>query len=307
MTPCSSGNSPTMPVTRSALASRAARSAVIRVGALDDRLPRPASAPAWPPARPCRRRCRAFRGRRSRSSFLACSSSGTLRSCSQKKRASLSRAASTRRLPSTIAVAAVIGIDVGDADECRRERRRPSSAQAKYFWLVRIVSTITSRGTSRKSASNRPSSGTGHSVSPAFSTTSPSSSTRVSPAAAAASRAPSRTSASRSSWIDDDMAGAQFLDIVVRAADGDRAGVVEAVAERRRAAPRSRRFRPARCPRRARRRCPCSGRTQRSEEVLVDAAPQRIDLGQGKAPTIRSTASASTALVARPGLSIIAK
>ena len=41
-----------------------------------------------------------------------------------------------------------------------------SSVQAKYFWLVRMVSWITSRGTSRKSASNRPSSGTGHSVRP---------------------------------------------------------------------------------------------------------------------------------------------
>ena len=37
------------------------------------------------------------------SSFFACSSSGTLRSCSQKKRASASRAASTRSLPATIA------------------------------------------------------------------------------------------------------------------------------------------------------------------------------------------------------------
>ena len=38
----------------------------------------------------------------------------------------------------------------------------PSSfVQAKYFWLVRMVSTITSRGTSRKSGSKRQTSGTG--------------------------------------------------------------------------------------------------------------------------------------------------
>ena len=40
--------------------------------------------------------------------------------------------------------------------------------------------------------------------------------------------------------------------------------------------------------------------------VAVDAAPQRIDLGQGKSRTIAATASASTSLVARPGLSITA-
>ena len=96
-------------------------------------------------------------------------------------------------------LAAVVRVDVGDADEGRRQRPA-SSVQAKYFWLVRMVSTITSRGTSRKSASKRPSNGTGHSVSPAFSTTSPSSSTSFSPASAAAFAAPSRMSASRSSW-----------------------------------------------------------------------------------------------------------
>ena len=70
---------------------------------------------------------------------------------------------------------------------CWRRTRTPAraaasaSVHAKYFWLVRMVSTITSRGTSRKSASNRPSSGTGHSVSPAFSTTSPSSGSKSAP------------------------------------------------------------------------------------------------------------------------------
>ena len=47
---------------------------------------------------------------------------------------------------------------------------------------------------------------------------------------------------------------------------------------------------------------PCSGRTQRRLSVDSEAAPQRIDLGQGKARTIAGIASASTAAVARPGL-----
>ena len=56
------------------------------------------------------------------SSFFACSSSGTLRSCSQKKRASDSRAASTRALPSTIAAPPSLRRDIGDAHERRREQ-----------------------------------------------------------------------------------------------------------------------------------------------------------------------------------------
>src|SRR3546814_2558274 len=51
------------------------------------------------------------------------------------------------------------------------------SLKAKYFWFTRMVSWITSGGTSRKAGSNDPSSGTGHSVSPAFSARSPSSGT----------------------------------------------------------------------------------------------------------------------------------
>ena len=93
----------------------------------------------------------------------------------------------------------------------------PSSlVQAKYFWLVRMVSTITSRGTSRKSASKRPSSGTGHSVRPAFSTTRPSSGSSVSPAFAAAFAAPSRINPLALVLVDDDVAGAQLLDVIVR-------------------------------------------------------------------------------------------
>ena len=52
---------------------------------------------------------------------------------------------------------------------------------------------------------------------------------------------------------------------------------------------------------------PDSGRTQRRLSVLSEAAPQRCDLGQGKARTIAGIASASTAPVARPGFSVTAK
>ena len=168
-------------------------------------------------------------------SFFACSSSGILRSCSQKKRASASRAASTRALPCAIASPPSFAAML--ATQTNAGASRPSSlVQAKYFWLVRMVSTITSRGTSRNSASKRPTNGTGHSVSPAFSTTSPSSASSVSPASFAAASAPSRMMPLALLLVDDHMAGAELLDIVGRAADGDVAGVVEAVADGRGAA-----------------------------------------------------------------------
>ena len=52
---------------------------------------------------------------------------------------------------------------------------------------------------------------------------------------------------------------------------------------------------------------PESGRTQRSDSGLIEAAPQRIDLGQAKSRMIAGIASASRSLVARPGMSFTAK
>ena len=49
---------------------------------------------------------------------------------------------------------------------------------------------------------------------------------------------------------------------------------------------------------------PRKGRTQRSASGLVEAAPQRIDFGQGKERTIAGMISASASLVERPGFSI---
>ena len=51
---------------------------------------------------------------------------------------------------------------------------------------------------------------------------------------------------------------------------------------------------------------PDSGRTQRRLSVLIEAAPHRIDLGQGKARQMAGIASASTSFVARPGFSVTA-
>ena len=49
-----------------------------------------------------------------------------------------------------------------------------------------------------------------------------------------------------------------------------------------------------------------SGRTQRRASARAEAAPQRIDFGQGKPRMIAGMISAITSFVARPGLSITA-
>ena len=48
----------------------------------------------------------------------------------------------------------------------------------------------------------------------------------------------------------------------------------------------------------------CSGRTQRSEPGFAEAAPQRIDFGQGKSRMTAGTSSAMISSAARPGLTI---
>ena len=50
----------------------------------------------------------------------------------------------------------------------------------------------------------------------------------------------------------------------------------------------------------------CSGLTQRSDAVEVEAGPQRIDFGQGKLRTMAGTISAITSVVGRPGFSMTA-
>ena len=50
----------------------------------------------------------------------------------------------------------------------------------------------------------------------------------------------------------------------------------------------------------------CSGRTQRKLDDDTDAAPQRIDFGQGKLSMIGGSNSASTSSVGRPARSMTA-
>jgi len=51
----------------------------------------------------------------------------------------------------------------------------------------------------------------------------------------------------------------------------------------------------------------CSGRTQRRAPGSAEAAPQRMDFGQGKLLMISGRSSASTSSVSRPGRSITAR
>ena len=96
-------------------------------------------------------------------------------------------------------LAAVAGADVGDADEGWRESPS-SSRQAKYFWLVRMVSTITSRGTSRNSGVEAAEQKHRPFGEPGILDHQPLIGSNVSPASAAAFSAPSRMIRSRSSW-----------------------------------------------------------------------------------------------------------
>ena len=50
----------------------------------------------------------------------------------------------------------------------------------------------------------------------------------------------------------------------------------------------------------------CSGRTQRSVSGRIEAAPQRMDLGQGKLLMTAGMISARRSMVAAPGRSITA-
>ena len=164
MMPCSSGNSPTISETRSALHRAAARRAC------------DASAPGTPSAS----LAASTSSRRTLSPSepsLAWntmpSSPGTrlasvaLRSLSKKNFASQSLARSTRSLPATIAASSSAQ---RLATITKRAASRPSpSSSARYFWCWRIEVTSTSCGRSMKRCSIRPSSGTGHSTRPASS------------------------------------------------------------------------------------------------------------------------------------------
>ena len=186
MRPCSSGNSPTMPDTRSALASSAARCAraashsscevaICRASSLT-RSARSNCVPSfsW--------KVMPFSSSRMISSFF-------LRSCSQKNLASDKRAAITFSLPATMVLPPSLAFWLVTSrkwfDSFLPWRRE------KHFWCVFIDVVRHSAGTSRNALSNAPISTVGHSVRPAFSAASASSSTSVRCASLASACAPS--------------------------------------------------------------------------------------------------------------------
>ena len=143
--PCSSGNSPTMSVTRSAFASmrRALRLCAVRAQV----------SPRWPPRRRARARrdppaCRACCDRRRCRAWAARDSSDCRRSWSKKNLASASRARSTRSLPATIADGSVVSRLL--TSRKRLTSLPASSASAKYRWFSCIVRIRHSCGTSQE-------------------------------------------------------------------------------------------------------------------------------------------------------------
>ena len=127
--PCSSGNSPTMSVTRSAFASSAARSAARAVGA-DHR--RDVAREEAQPLDALGLRAELVVIDDAARASATRASSGALRSWSKKNLASASRARSTRSLPSTIAagsrVSRLLTSEEAVRRACRRRRRARSTS-----------------------------------------------------------------------------------------------------------------------------------------------------------------------------------
>ena len=244
-------------------------------------LARPAIARASRPARPCRRPCRAFRGRRSASSFFACSSSGTLRSCSQKNLASDRRAASTLRLPATIAAppsdASILATQTKSAASVPSRRRSGEiflvGAHGELDHLARHVEEGRVEAAEQR---HRPFGQPGILGDQAFVLDQGQAAPR--PRARAA---PSRDDPAALVGIDDDVAGAQLLRIVVGVPMVIVPGMVEAVADASPRPMRCRRSRSRRPPRRAGRRCPAAGAPSAGSRSRRGVAPAHR-LGPGK-------------------------
>ena len=148
MTPCSSGNSPTMPVDEVGLGSRAARPRLL--GARRPERAARARRPAPRSARPARAMVPSLAWKVTPFELLAArSSSGP---CGPRPRRTGRRTAA----PQHALVAGddrpppSLGLDVGDDEEVRRELAVARSRTAKYFWCVRMEVRITSGGRSRK-------------------------------------------------------------------------------------------------------------------------------------------------------------
>ena len=138
---------------------------------------RPAARARAPAARCARRAqpgCRASRGTRCASNFVSRSSSGDLRSVSQKKFASDEPRADHPLIAGDDRLPAVGRLDIGDEDEAVGELAGLARLRStKHFWFLRMVVRITSAGIDRNAASNAPISTTGHSTRPATSASRP--------------------------------------------------------------------------------------------------------------------------------------
>ena len=150
MMPCSSGNSPTMAVSRSHLASWAARAVCARVGA---DLRRRCARRARRCARCARRASRACAWKVTASRPARRLASGCRRSCSQKNAASARRGRTTRSLPARTTFG--LGtVDVADGDEARQQRAGDRSRARSSADAPAASQISTSRGSARKRGSN---------------------------------------------------------------------------------------------------------------------------------------------------------
>ena len=234
-------------------------------------------------------------------SFSSRSSRRTLRSSSQKKRASFRRADSTRALPAAMAAPPSMASMLATVMKWGARAPVLGSRTAKYFWCVRMEVRITSGGRSRKAGSMSPRIGVGHSAKPDTSSSRPSSSTSSRLRAWHRVRASCRMRALRSSASSTTKPAARPSAYCskVRARNGLRGpmkrwpslrspALIPSISSGTTSPSKVQRMR-------------CRGRTQRSDPV-----PHFIDLGQGKPRTICSTISAMIWGVGRPVLAITA-
>ena len=200
MMPCSSGNSPTMSVSRSALASSAAAPSaeveLVRASAVAAELRADGARDRAHALDALALACRACRGRPpwpGRHARLAASSCGPGRRRTWRRPG----AGAPRARCRSITRARVGGADVADDQEAVASAGPSASSSGKYFWLAFIVRIRHSCGTARNSASKRHSSTFGRSTSAVTSSSSASSSIGVRPCRAPRRAASWRTISAR--------------------------------------------------------------------------------------------------------------
>ena len=301
--PCSSGNSPTISVTRSALARRAAvwtccathpanrtsrisplspespfagmtvgltsRSSTSQRASLATRSTLSATVPS-------------FSWKTIWSSFFACSSSGILRSCSQKNWRRRGGRRGPSRCPATIAAppstASILAVQT-------KFGRQPALAvRAGEIFLVgahgeldHLARDLEERGVEAAEQRHRPFGQAGILGDQALVLDQ-----RQAGGGRGGARRLRAMMRGALGGVDDDVAGAQLLDIIVGAADGDRRrdGGSGGRASRRRSG--RRRSRSRRSPRRAGRRCPAAGGPSAGFRSRRGRAPaHRLGPGEG--------------------------